>query len=474
MWDFGIENGVVMTARAIYEANIYGSGGTIGAITTKRQPASTVIDAAGLVVLPGMIDAHVHSRDPGFPDKEDFFHSTRAAAAGGVTTILEMPNSVPAVMDAEALRKRRAYLADRAYVDYGLWGLALATTTSAEFQAMVEEGACGFKFFWGYALDPRTFELVYNPAPGADLLDPPSDGQVLEIFQRVAQTGRVLAVHAENQSVIGTLSRYADKLGYDALVQSRPELTEIMAIHAAIDLAEHTGARLHIVHLGAAEGARIVHAAAERGVQATCETCPQYLTLSDRDYARVGTPMKVYPPIRSEANRQGLVMALKEGLIRLIASDHAPHTAASKKGPLDQIPAGIAGVETLFRLILDMALRGDLELGQVVRYISEEPARLFGLYPQKGAILPGADADMVLVDLDGSWTVSADKLHSLNPLNPWEGQTLKGDIRATVLRGRVIFQDGSIVGSPGGCFVAPSNGQSNRALISSGSIKEQS
>ncbi len=456
MWDFGIENGLIVTLGASYEANIYGSGGRIGAITSERQQAASVLDATGLAVLPGMIDAHVHSRDPGWPDKEDFYHSTRAAAAGGVTTILEMPNSVPAVFNASELRKRREYLGRRAYVDYGLWGLALATTTPEEFQEMVREGACGFKFFWGYALDPHTYELVYNPVPGADVLEPPSDGQVYEIFRRVAQAGQVLAVHAENQSVIAALSVLANGTDYEALMQTRPELTEVMAIHAAVDLAEHTGVRLHIVHLGSAEGAHIVHQAAKRGVSVTCETCPQYVTLSDRDYARVGTPMKVYPPIRSEENRNRLVEALKQGMIRLIASDHAPHTAAAKQGPLNEIPAGVAGVETLFRLTLDMALRGELELQQVVRYMSEEPARLFGLYPKKGAVMPGSDADLVMVDLKGTWTVEEDKLHSLNPLNPWEGRTLMGNIRSTMLRGRIIFQDDAILGKPGdGQFVAP-------------------
>lgn len=458
MWDCGVENGRIMTAHGAYEANIYCKDEKIAAITTERQPAVSVIDARGLVVMPGMIDAHVHSRDPGWPDKDDFFHTTQAAAAGGVTTILEMPNSVPAVLNADELRKRRAYLRGRAFVDFGMWGLALATTTAAEYREMTAEGACGFKLFWGYALDPKTYELVYNPEPGADLLEPPTDGQVLEIFERVAGTGRVLAVHAENQSVIATLAeRAAGADDYAALMKSRPELTEVMTIQAAAALAEYTGARLHIVHVGSSQGAKVAWDAAQRGVNITTETCPQYLTLSEVDYERVGTPMKVYPPIRTEENRRALVQCLKDGMIHFIASDHAPHTEAAKQGPLNQIPAGVAGVETLFRLTMDMALRGEITLSDAIRYVSEAPARLYGLFPKKGAIEPGADADLILVDLAGEWTVDRRVLHSLNPLNPWEGQTLKGDIRATILRGRPVFQDGAIIGGPAGEFMAPLN-----------------
>lgn len=419
--------------------------------------AEEEIDATGLLVFPGFIDPHVHSRDPGATHKEDFAHSTRSAAAGGVTTVLEMPNTVPPVSDVATLKERAEQHARVAAVDFGLWGLSLGGQNLDELPGMIEEGAVGVKLFWGYALNRKTKQLVYNTTdePPENLIPPPENGEVLRIFEVMAETGGLFAAHCEDKEVLEEAQRSLKNgvKSYEDLLASRPDTAEAATIALGAEFARSTGCRFHVVHTSSAHGLETVRAAQKRGIEITAETCPQYLTLTDEAYEKVGPLMKVYPPVRRAADQAALWEGVRDGAISSIGSDHAPHTVEEKQQDLGVAPAGAVGVETIGPLMVDAALRGNISVERLSWALSEGTARLYGLYPRKGVIRPGSDADLTLVDPDGESEISNERLHSKQPATPWDGTRLRGSLKATVLRGNVVMRDGEPVGEPTGRFV---------------------
>lgn len=457
MWDLGIEDGTLVTRTGLVQAHVYVHAGQVAAITAQHQPARRVIDAADRLVLPGVVDTHLHSRDPGLTHKEDFAHATRAAAFGGVTTVLEMPNCIPPVTDLATFQARRAHLLPQAHVDFGLWALALGDSDPADLSALAAAGACGFKLFWGYALDRRTLALVYNPAPTDDVVPPPDDAGLLALMDRIRPTGRPLAIHAEHQGLNVALARGVDPDALDPyaeFLRTRPALTEVVAVDVACLLAEASGVSLHIVHLTAAESVEIIRRARARGIDVTAETCPQYITLSHADFSRVGPLMKVYPPVRTLADQAALRRGLKDGTVSYLASDHAPHTAEEKRGSLWSVPAGVAVVETMLPLFLKLVREGVFALEDAARLLSYAPARRFGLYPRKGTLDPGSDADLVIVNPHRPYVVRAVAGHSKHPVSPWEGEQLPMSVETTVVRGQVVVADGKLEITGAGTFVA--------------------
>ncbi|HYF95276.1 MAG TPA: allantoinase AllB [Symbiobacteriaceae bacterium] len=457
--DLILRGGTVVTPRDSYTADVAVRGGKVVAVgDLSGLEAAAVYDATGLVVLPGVIDEHMHTRDPGAEHKEDFAHSTRSAAAGGVTTVLEMPNTVPPVIDAASFAAKAEYLAPKAFVDFGLWGLVLGDANRAHIAEMAQAGVVGYKLFWGYGLNPKTLALVYNFKPGDDVIMPPDEGQIYEMFETVAATGRLVSVHAENHSVITRLAsreRDANPTSYEAFLRSRPPFTELMTINAGIELAGATGVHLHILHMSAHAGTVLVDRARARGVRVTGETCPHYLLLGAEDFGRVGIDMKVLPPIREQANAEELWAAVRAGRIQAIGSDHAPHTLAEKQGNIWAAPAGACGVQTMVPLMLNAVNEGRITLNQAAQLLSENPARLFGLYPRKGAIRVGADADFTVVDMKKEHVLTREELLSKNPMNPFHGIRVKGMPVAAFLRGRQIMQDGRPLGEPAGQLIRP-------------------
>lgn len=454
-----LRGGTVVTPRGAFTADIAASGGTITAVgDLSGSEAAATFDATGLVVLPGVIDEHVHSRDPGQTHKEDFAHATRAAAAGGVTTVLEMPNSIPPVKDAAGFAAKAEALTPAAHVDYGLWGLVLGDMNRDDIAPMAAAGVVGFKLFWGYGLDPRTLALVYNHKAGDDVVPPPDEGQVYDLFRAVAATGRLVAIHAENHHVITRLAAHEKATGktdYAAFLRSRPPFTETMTVQAGIELAAATGVHLHILHISAHQGAALIGQARNRGLRVTGETCPHYLVLSDEDFPRVGIDMKVYPPIREQANLEALWQRIRGDDIHAVGSDHAPHTRAEKQGNIWTAPAGACGIQTLVPLMLNAVHEGRISMQQAAQLLSENPARLFGLYPRKGAIQPGADADFTVVDMQRTRVLSRDELLSKNAIAPFHGLPVRGLPVAAFLRGRLIMRNGQPVGEPGGRLITP-------------------
>lgn len=461
IWDHVIRNGEIVTPQEVYEADIYIKDGKIAAISKEplEGEARTETDAKGLKILPGLIDVHVHSRDPGATYKEDFSHSTMAAAAGGITTIFEMPNTNPPINNVENFQKQVDNLQAKAHVDYGIWAICLGHLNLQEIPALHEAGVIGFKFFWGYAVHSQTFQLMYNYKEGdADVIAPFKDGEVLQMFREVAKTGQVLAIHAESSDLIQELTKEVEASGrrdYEALLQGRPNLAEIVTVQTGIAFAKETGARLHILHVSTGEAVDLIAQAQKEGYPITAETCPHYLFLSNEDFATVGPAMKVYPPVKYKKDQERLWKGIAEGVISVVCSDHAPHTEQEKDGDLWSIPAGMCGVETLAPLMLYAVSQNRVTLQQVAAVLSEKPAKQFGIFPQKGSIQVGTDADLTIVDMERPFVIKREQLHSKSKVTAYDGWEGIGTPVATIVRGETVMQDGKIISKPIGKLVKP-------------------
>jgi allantoinase len=457
-----IRNATVVTVSGCFGADIMCDGGRIASIEASGSSriGTDDIDASGMLVFPGFIDPHVHSRDPGLTHKEDFAHSTAAAAAGGVTTILEMPNTVPPVMDAGEFRDRAERHSRVASVDFGLWALSLGAENLDELPALVDAGAVGIKLFWGYALHKTTKQLLYNlgDAGPNEVIQPPALDEVLDVFAVVAAARGLLAAHCEDRAVVerserihrGQLRKYSDLLDW------RPDTAEAASVGLAIEFARYTGCRFHVVHMASRRATQLVRYAQRQGIPVSAETCPHYLTLSDESYPQIGPLMKVYPPIRLRADQAALREAVVDGTVTSVGSDHAPHTLEEKNQPLSTQPAGVIGVETTARLMLNEAAEGRIPIERLAWILAEGTARLYGLYPQKGAILPGSDADFTIVDPNLEWSIRNEDLHSMNPISPWDGWSGRGTPVWGILRGRPIMYKGQLLSEPSGRWVGSS------------------
>jgi allantoinase len=469
-----IRHGIVVSSRGRFAADLLCVDGKIASIESRGSttPVDSEVDASGLLVFPGFIDPHVHSRDPGLTHKEDFAHSSLAAAAGGITTLLEMPNSIPPVTDVATLREKATNYQQSAFVDFGLWALSLGSENLVDIPSLVNEGVVGVKLFWGYALNRLTKQLVYNLAdePPENLVFPPDNGVVLELFSVIAKTGALLAAHCEDRGVLEAAQRALGRplSSYEDLLAARPDAAEAATIAVGVEFSRATGCRFHVVHMSSERGAAIVRQAQSDGIAVSAETCPQYLSLTDQDFASIGPLMKVYPPVRRKGDQEALWRAVEDGTICSVGSDHAPHTADEKRQGLAVQPAGTVGVETLVPVMLNQMTNGRIAAERLAWVLSEGTARLYGLYPQKGAILPGSDADFTLVDPEADFTIMNESLHSKHPISPWHERRGRGRVRLGILRGEVIMRDGSPNGLPRGQFVrskAPAAGASIQYMV---------
>ncbi len=467
MFELAVINGAIVTPQTVAKGNLYVKDGLIAAVTdpSVRLDAGATLDARGLHVFPGFIDPHVHSRDGGATHKEDFWHSTRAAALGGITTLIEMPNAVPAVSDAQRFARQKENLAAKAYIDFAMWALCLGKLNNDNLAELDELGAAAFKFFWGYAINKETYGLVYNYKKyDSSVIPPLSDGEIYTIFEQVAKTGKPLAIHAENASLMGELlervkpAYYQNE--YEALLATRPSVAEETIINTAVSFARATGAHLHILHMSAREGVDILRRAKREGVAVTGETAPHYLTLTKEDFARVGTAIKGYPPVRGKADQDALWQGLCDGTIDSLGSDHAPHTAQEKSGSLFEIPAGMCSIETLVPLMLDAANKKKISLGRLAQVLSENTAKLYGLYPQKGSLLPGTDADITIVDLARDKIIRAGEMFSISKVTAFDGVAVVGVPVHTIVRGNILVQDGKLTTERStGRFVCAASGR---------------
>ena len=455
MTELVIHGGTVFGPDGPREADVQVSDGVItrvepGGVTPAR---ATRIDARGMYVLPGAIDVHVHSRDPGFPEKENFGTLTAAAAMGGVTTVLDMPNTVPAVDAAGVLEAKAALARPKARVDFGLWGLLRSSSTEDQLEALAEAGAVGFKAYLGYSFSLSRKQVLYTPdADDPDLEAPPDYGTLARLAPVVARLGLPLAIHAEDPAVLTAFRRPLET--YADLLESRPAEAEAVAISAAAAIAKESGMHLHIAHLSSALGLRAAEDAMKIGTLLTLETCPQYLWLTDQDFARVGTAMKMFPPIRTAADRDALVEAAFKGVIRIVGTDHAPHTDDEKSRPLELAHSGSPGVQTLYLSCLELARSlGDESLAP--RWVSEGPAALAGLQETKGTIAPGFDADLVIVDPNRSTVVRPALMRSRQRHGALDGKQFSFTVRDVFVRGHGVVRDGKGAGPSRGRMVRP-------------------
>jgi allantoinase len=456
MLDLLITNGTLVMPQGRSKADLGIEGGTmVGYYDSDDAPsAARTLDASDLLVLPGIIDAHFHCRAPGYPEREDFSSGTQAAAAGGVTTVLEMPIAYPGVHSGEILRARRQLGESQAHVDFGLYGGGGAS--EEEIKSMATEGAVAFKIFLHAAPPGREVEFE-----GLTAVDTHS---LYRAFQRIAPTGLVCAVHSEDDDLIDELThhlRERGEVGPGAHQESRPDFVEALAVSKVLLLAEALDVRLHLPHISTGRSVELVKAARARGQRVTLETCPHYLLANSDDVERVGVFAKINPPIRPKSDRQALWASVGEGVVDIVASDHAPYTTAEKErgqAVIFDAPSGSAGVETMAATLFDRALAGELTLERAVELLSERPAQIFNLYPRKGCLLPGSDADVILFDPASSWRVDRSKFFtkSRDAARLFDGRRLTGRIVRTLVRGEIVYDHGRIVGQPGhGRFVRP-------------------
>ena len=449
-----IVGGTVHTPDGPREVDVHVADGVITSLGNEAAPAGArTVDARGMYVLPGAIDVHVHSRDPGFPKKEDFGTLTEAAAAGGVTTVIDMPNTVPAVDAAGVLEAKAALARAKAHVDFGLWGLVRSGTTPDDLEALAAAGAIGFKAYLGYAFNITRKQIAYSPELNDSDLEPPPDyGTLARLAPVIARLGLPLAIHAEDPGILSAFRRPLET--YADLLAARPPEAEAVAIAAAAEIAGASGVRLHIAHLSSASGLAAAKEAIRAGAPLSLETCPQYLWLCDEDFVRVGTAMKMFPPIRTSADRDALVDGLVKGVVGIVATDHAPHTDAEKAASLDEALAGSPGVQTLYLSCLELAHRqGNIWLAP--RWVSEAAAELAGLQESKGKIAPGYDADLVIVDPNRPTRVRAETMRSRQRHGALDGMEFGFTVREVYLRGAQVAGAGRRSRRTGGRMVRP-------------------
>jgi allantoinase len=402
--------------------------------------ATEEIGARGLHLFPGVIDAHVHMNEPGRADWEGFETGTQALAAGGTTAAIDMPlNAHPPTVTAAAFDEKRRCVERSAHVDMALWGGLVPGGVDA-LDELADRGVAGVKAFMC--------------SSGIDDFHGVDDLTLYEGMCRAASLGLPVAVHAESEVITAGLAQRARAAGHTAMrdfIASRPAVAELQAIVRAIACAQESGCSLHVVHVSTSRGVAAIAAARARGVDVTCETCPHYLVLTEEDAETLGAVAKCAPPLRSRSDSEALWTALADGTLPMVASDHSPAPWEMKSGD-DAFTAwgGISGCQTMLALLLTEGhhTRG-LTLDLVARVTAGYVARRFRL-PAKGRLEPGADADLVLVDLTASETLSAEQLRYRHRHSPFVGRQLSARVERTLLRGRTVFADGQIVGPPAG------------------------
>lgn len=438
--DLVITGGLLVSARGIMPGDIGVHGGRITLLAAPGllPAARETIDARGLHVLPGALDVHTHIREPGLSHKETWGSATRAAAVGGVTTVFDMPNTVPPTTDASTLTAKRAIASAQAVVDFGLYGAVLERNLD-DLLPMAAAGAAAFKLQMGSD----------NPA-----MPCPPDGAILEAFRRIATTGLRCTVHAENPSILQWEEhrlRAAGRHDAAAHLAMHPDVAAAEAVSRVGVFSEFTGCPVHIAHESSRHSLPHIRFARQRGVNITAETCPHYLFLSTADGARLGAnSLRVKPPLREPGHAAPLWAALMDGTLDILSTDHAPHLPAEKRREsIWDCAPGFPGVETSMPLMLAQVSAGRMTLPDYVRMACEAPARAFGLAPRKGHLVPGADADIVLVDMARRGTVRGAALHSLGNLTPFEGMPLHGLPVRTIVRGHTVALDGQVTAAGG-------------------------
>jgi len=402
---------------------------------TNMPKSDMRFDLKNLLVLPGLIDAHVHLRDEGKAYKEDFCSGTAAAAVGGMTTVLDMPNNNPVTMSVENLRNRIGIAERKVLVNVGFY--SEFPRDKSEIEGIVREGAVGFKLYMAQQVGG---------------LDIHSDQAIMEAFKVAGSLEILTATHAEDEQ---TLKRNEDKFKHigrndiNAFLKAHSEDVEVKAIERLLRLVKTVDMHLHFCHVSTEAGLRTIIEAKKSGLPVTCEATPHHLFLSAGDLKRIGSLAVTMPPVRDKRDVDGLWEAVKNGWVDVLGSDHAPHTRKEKEAEsVWDVKVGIPGLETTLPLLLTEVRRGRISIGDVVRLMSESPAEIFKL-KNKGRLKEGNDADLTVVDLNRKYRVDASKFHSKAKFSPFEGREVEGKPVKTIVAGQLVMDDGEIVAKAG-------------------------
>lgn len=435
-----IINGIVVDADSSFPADLLIRDGKIEAVSAPgmKGEADRTIDASGRYLLPGAVDEHTHMMDPGITEREEFETGTAAAAYGGVTTVVDHHRTVPAVYEISSLEEKIEYLKEKAVVDFGLKG-GISPDNTDRLEAMWNRGITGFKTF--------TCNLH-----GVKAMYP---GILKRAFAEVKRWNGTVLIHCEDDSICQINEqqlRAAGRTDFASQNAWRSALAEEVAVEAVIAVAKETGARVVIAHVSQAKLLKRIREAYEEGAEIYAETCPHYLYLTSRDVEKNGPWMKFTPPPRDEKNLEEMWSLYNLGYVSVIGSDHCPYPKSDKLPGEKNIwdaPNGIPGVETSLRIMLNAVNEGKTTLNQVVRTMCENPAKLEGLYPKKGNLRPGADGDVVIVDMEKEEKIQNDRVISKCRWSPYDGRTLKGAPETVLVRGQIVVDHYHVVGRPG-------------------------
>lgn len=454
MADLIVRGGTVVTGSGPARVDISIDSGVITAIGPELEGAPEVIDASGMVILPGVIDVHVHFNEPGRSSWEGAESGSRALAAGGGTLFFDMPlNSTPCTVGPHDFDRKRAALEAASIADFGLWG-GLIPGRVSEMAEMAERGVVGFKAFM---CDSGLPEF-----PRAD------DGTLYEGLVEAAHLGLPVAVHAESEELTRAFAREVQDGGASAFLRSRPVLAETEAVQRVLLLAREAGAKLHLVHLSCGGSVAMAAEARASGVDVSIETCPHYLFFTDGDLEQLGTIGKCAPPLRSPADQSALWSDLLSGHVDIVASDHSPTEPALKPVDFRRAWGGIAGVQSMLSVLLSGGRAGEagadsssgrrenrvLSLERIASLVSGGPAKRFQI-ARRGVLTVGYHADLALVDPAASFTLESGHLYQRHKVSPYVGHTFRGRVRRTIRRGETIFLDGRVCARSRGVLVRP-------------------
>ncbi|MFH1663394.1 MAG: dihydroorotase [archaeon] len=423
-----IKNAKIYSENKFFDSNVFCENGKITEISSREIKAVKTIDAKGKLLLPGGIDCHVHFREPGMESKGNWKTESSAGIAGGITTVIEMPNTIPSTSNIEALEQKRIIAGKNSLINFGFH-------FGAEKNNLHEISN---------ARNIASIKVFMGSSTGNLLIE--EEKTLEEIFRIAKEKNLLVVLHAEDEKTIKENLEKARKENWNDIKfhnKIRSVEAEVIAIKKAVELQKKIHNRIHFLHVSTKKGLEEIIKAKKRTQKVSCEVCPHHLFLNETHLKKLGNFGKMNPPLRTKKDNDFLMNALRKGLIDFVATDHAPHLKEEKEKSFFDAPSGVTGVETVFPLLLNAAAEKKLKLEKVVQVLCENPAKIYGI-KNKGQIKKGFDADFVLVDLKKSFTVKNEKLHSKCSWSPFNGIKLKGRIEQTIIAGEIVFDNGKI------------------------------